>query len=124
MLREIKNTLQKPDEPRKRWFSSPDMDLFVWLNDNDDIVGYHLTYDKKAQEKALTWKKDKGFTHSGVDDGSRPGKHPGSPLLTKDVSIQHYLLIRSLSKNKGDLDEDIHSFILAGIKEWKESFSN
>ncbi len=46
MLREIEETSQKRGEPKRRWFSGSEMDLFVWLNEDDEIVSYQLTYDK------------------------------------------------------------------------------
>ncbi len=50
-----KETSQKKGEPKKRWFTSLGMDLFVWLNDEDEIISYQLTYNKPHDEKALTW---------------------------------------------------------------------
>ena len=53
MLREIKETYQKRGEPRKRWFTSLGMDVFVWLDEEDEIISYQLTYNKPHNEKAL-----------------------------------------------------------------------
>ena len=54
MFREVLKVKQNPSEPRRRWFSSESMDLFVWLNDLDEVVRYQLTYNKPHYEKALT----------------------------------------------------------------------
>ena len=40
MLREIKNVSKKRDEPKKRWFSSPDIDLFTWFDNDDSIKNF------------------------------------------------------------------------------------
>ena len=56
MLREIKEVSQKSGEPDRRWYSSAGMDLFVWTNQDEEVVSYQLTYDKPHNEKALTWK--------------------------------------------------------------------
>ena len=116
MLREIKETSRKPGEPRKRWFSSLDMDVFIWLDDAGEIVSYQLTYDKPHREKAVTWSRDSGFLHLGVDDGSRPGKHPGSPLLVTDGRLVPGKLISLLETEAGDLDPWIRDFIIDGIE--------
>ncbi len=117
MLREIKETNQKRGEPKKRWFTSLSMDLFVWLNDDDEIISYQLTYNKPHDEKAITWSIENGFIHLGVDDGARPGKHPGSPLFIKDGNIKPAKIISTLKKNSGELDPSIKNFIVSGIEE-------
>lgn len=116
MLREIKETSQKIGAPKRRWFVDSSMDLFVWINDDDEVVSFQLTYDKPHAEKAITWSEEKGITHLGVDDGKRPGKHPGSPLLVKDGVIKPLKIVSMLSKNSGDLDPSIKNFIVSGIK--------
>ena len=61
MLREIQKTRQIPGEPRGRWFSGSNMDLFIRLNDDDEVVSYQLTYDEPHAQKALTWARMKAF---------------------------------------------------------------
>lgn len=117
MFREIKETKQRPDEPKKRWFSSLSMDLFVWLNDEDEILSYQLTYNKPHDEKALVWKRDKGYSHLGVDDGAHPGKHPGSPLLVKDGVFIPTKVISMIRNDKGEVSPWIKNFIVSGIEE-------
>jgi hypothetical protein len=117
MLREITNARQAQDEPKKRWFSSLNMDLFVWFNDDEEIISYHLTYNKPHDEKALTWSKEKGFLHLDVDDGRRPGKHPGSPLLVQDGAIQPKKIVAMLKENQTELEASIMNFIVSGIEE-------
>ena len=117
MLREIKETSQKRGEPKKRWYSSPSMDLFVWFNDNDEIISYHLTYNQLQDEKALTWSREHGFSYFAVDDGLRPGKHPASPLLIEDGVFKPSIIISMLKENSGDLEPSIENFIVSGIEE-------
>ena len=116
MLREIRETNQKIGEPKKRWFTSLNMDLFVWFNEDDEIISYHLTYNKPHDEKALTWSDKKGFLHSGIDDGTRPGKHPGSPLLVTDGELNSTKIISMFEKDSKELDPSIKSFIVSGIE--------
>ena len=116
MLREIKNVSKKRDEPKKRWFSSPDMDLFIWFDSDDSIVSYQFTYDKPNNEKALIWSAEEGLSHMEVDDGSRPGKHPGRPLIVADGVVKPYKIISMIQNNAGELDASIKNFIVAGIE--------
>jgi hypothetical protein len=84
-LRELRDTRQVAGEPRRRWFSSPDLDLIVWLNDEDQLVGFQLCYDKSRAERALTWRLGRGYDHMGVDDGeSGPGQYKSTPILVAD----------------------------------------
>ena len=96
MLREIKKTSQKAGEPKRRWFSGSEMDLFLWLNEEGEIVSFQLTYDKPNSEKALLWNEEEGYSHLGVDDGLKPGKHPGSPLFVEDGVIDPSKIISKL----------------------------
>ena len=116
MLREILETKQKPGEPRKRWFASLDMDLFVWFDEANEIISYQLTYDKPHGEKALVWSKENGFSHHGVDDGSRPGKYPRSPLFVDDGLVVPARIISLLKNDGGDLEPSIEAFIVAGVR--------
>lgn len=84
MLREISTTRQRPDEPRKRWFSSASMDLVTWFDDDEELVAFQLCYDKHHAECAVIWRRSgTRLEHLVVDDGeSTPGKHKASPILT------------------------------------------
>lgn len=117
MLREIMETSQKPGEPKKRWFTSSTMDVFVWFSDHDEIVSYQFTYNKPGDEKAIVWSKEKGFSHLGVDDGANPGKHPGSPLFVADGTLNPRKIITMLQKDEGELTPWIKDFIVSGIEE-------
>jgi hypothetical protein len=123
MLREITKVSQKRDEPRKRWFSSHSMDLFIWFDGDDRIVSFQFTYDKPHDEKALTWSREEGLAHMGVDDGSRSGKHPGSPLFVLDGAVSPGKIISMLLENAGELDPSIENFIVSCIEEcYKKNF--
>ena len=84
-LRELPDTRQVEGEPRRRWFSSPDLDLIVWVEDSEEIVGFQLCYDKTRRERALTWRLGRGYDHMGVDDGEQsPGQYKSTPILVAD----------------------------------------
>jgi hypothetical protein len=84
-LRELPDTRQVEGEPTRRWFSSPDLDLIVWVDERDAIVGFQLCYDKMRGERALTWRLGRGYDHMGVDDGEQsPGQYKSTPILVAD----------------------------------------
>ncbi|MFA9420922.1 MAG: hypothetical protein ACERLB_12300 [Gammaproteobacteria bacterium] len=91
------------------------MDLFVWTNDSDEVVSYQLGYDKPHPEKALSWSVERGFSHDDVDDGSRPGRHPGSPMLVADGEFAARRVLELFQVNAGPLEGDLREFIVSGI---------
>ena len=87
-LRELAHTRQVPGEPRRRWFSSLDLDLIVWLDDAENLVGFQLCYDKMHGERALTWRANRGYDHSAVDDGeARSTAYKQAPILVADGQL-------------------------------------
>ena len=85
MLRELRDVRQIEGEHRRRWFLDAFFDLIVWFDDEGEIVGFQLCYDKEGHQRALTWKAPSHYTHTGVDDGeNRPGKYKETPILVVD----------------------------------------
>ncbi|MDB5867341.1 MAG: hypothetical protein JWO70_5147 [Betaproteobacteria bacterium] len=84
-LRELRDTRQVAGEPRRRWFSSADLDLIVWLDETGSVVGFQLCYDKSRGERALTWRAGRGYDHSAIDDGEgNPAQYKSTPILVAD----------------------------------------
>lgn len=89
MLYEIKKVKSYKDEPRRRWFFDHDIDLTVWFDDADEIVGFQLCYDKPKNPHAFTWDKENGYRHHQIDDGERLDTlaRKGIPTLMLDGSF-------------------------------------
>ena len=68
MLREITTASQTDGEPRRRWFSAEEMDLYVWY-EKDNVVQFQICLDKGPEERALTWTQASGISFNTVDDG-------------------------------------------------------
>jgi len=112
MLRELCKTRQIPGSLPRRWFSSPDMDLILWY-DNDGIAGFQLCYDKDGREKAATLKPhSQGLHHSGVSDGEVPGfRHKQSPVLSSRIQPDLSRLIELFQQQARNLSADIRQFV-------------
>ena len=81
MLYEIPHLRQSKRSYVKRWFTSRDMDLFIWLR-NSEPVRFQLTYDKRSEEKAISWNFQLGFNHYLVDTGeTRLDHYKQTPIL-------------------------------------------
>lgn len=113
MLREIPRVRQIPGEPYRRWFCDEDFDLIVWL-EGAAIVGFQLSYNKNtpSQQRALTWKRDLGYTHDRVDDGeNRPGSHKSTPILVPDGLFSHQQIAQQFAAVSDEVDTDIAAFV-------------
>ena len=112
MLLEIPKVSQTPGEPRRRWFTDENFDLIVWFDDADAIVGFQIAYDKKEQQKALTWFPAKGFSHNLIDEGEdRPGRYKGTPILVVDGVFDAFTIAESFYAESGQMDSEIADFV-------------
>ncbi|RBP53348.1 hypothetical protein [Arenicella xantha] len=112
MLRQIVDVRQQAGECEKRWFNSSEVDLFIWFDSLENIISFHLIYDKHRDEKAVIWNKLSSALHVRVDDNSRPGHYPSSPLLTERVALDTQRLISLLGVQMQNVDPAITRFIL------------
>lgn len=67
MLREIPG--QNVQQQGRRWFASPDADLYVWENRQGDIESFEYCYRVRSSEFSLRWHFTRGFEHAQVDAG-------------------------------------------------------
>ena len=112
MLREIKSVRQIPGEPTRRWFNSEEMDLIVWQQ-NEDILGFQLCYDKTNNEKAVSWKQGLGLMHEDVNnDDVRDGPYKGTPVLTQNEFYDLEKIKTDFIKYSEMLPDEVKSFIL------------
>jgi hypothetical protein len=123
MLREIRDVKQASREPRRRWFSDANFDLILWVDPEDQIIGFQLCYDKESRQKALTWLKEKGYQHNRIDDGDNPGKMKASPVLEPNGHFDSEGIARRFLENKGDVPEKIADCVYDRIMNFRESLS-
>lgn len=130
MLTEIRKPRQIPDEPRRRWFHSADMDLIVWFAEGDVGEGsvpiaFQLCYDKARAEKALSWKPERGFVHLLVDDGeSAHGKYKATPLLMPDGACELGVLGQRFNAAGKGLPAAIRAFITTKLSQAADASLN
>ena len=115
MLREIP-ARQIAGEPPRRWFTSPDIDLFVWVDESGAPTGFQLCYDKQTREHALTWTEASGYTHMGVDGGeSRPGRYKGTPILVANGAIDFHGILGQLKEQGAALPAEFMQMLESRI---------
>jgi len=122
MLREIRNVRQVPGELKRRWFTSDTMDLIVWVDQSDDPAQIQLCYDKgrRRAERALTWRKGSGYTHTAVDDGEIAyGRYKSTPILVADSSFNSARVSDLFLKDSSHLPTHIVRFVSSKIQEYQ-----
>ena len=119
MLRELRDVKQVPGEPRRRWFSDENFDLIVWLDPEEQILGFQLCYDKEPRQKALTWLNGGGYRHNRIDDGDKPGKMKASPVLEANGYFDSEGIARRFMENKGDVPEKISECVYEKITRYR-----
>ena len=110
MLMEIPSVRQIPGEPRRRWFHDECMDLFAWM-EGGEIVGLQLSYDKPHRERTLTWRREAGYRHARTDEGTRPGRHPGTPLLVADGEFDSARVAGEFQRRAAKIDPAVAGFV-------------
>jgi hypothetical protein len=122
MLYEIRNIRQNEGEPRRRWFIDDYFDLVVWLNDDEEIQGFQLCYDKSKNQHALTWHKESGYMHNRVDSGEdKPGKPKGIPILVTDGFFDYEQIAEIFKRESKYIDDNISELIYKKILQYSNS---
>jgi hypothetical protein len=116
MLREIRPVLQRSGEHPRRWFTSEDLDLIVWFDDDGGLSAFELCYDKAERQRVLRWSHDGGREHHAVDSGEdRPGRHKASPLHIPDGTPDLPGLRARFTAQAGALDPALREAILSHL---------
>lgn len=118
MLKEL-SVSQNEEGVFRRWFQDDYFHLIIWYEaDTGGIRGFQLCYDVSKEERSLTWLSGKGFLHNAVDEGSRPMRHPSSPLLVEDGAFPAQSVIERFIEARGSIDGNIARLVVEKIIEF------
>jgi len=112
MLHEVKNARQVTGEGFRRWFTDQYFDLIVWYGDDRSIEGFQLCYDKSVKERALTWRRGRGFVHEKVDDGEMPLAAKMTPILLPDGHFDARGITSRFRAASAKMDREVAQFVL------------
>jgi hypothetical protein len=118
MLQEMCDVRQIEGEGRRRWFSDQYFDLIVWYDTGGAISGFQLCYDIEENERALTWMRDKGFSHDKIDDGQISGRAKMTPVLVADGLFAKETIAALFKAAAGSIASEIASFVYEKIKSY------
>jgi len=118
LLYEITHVRQSRRPQNKRWFTSPDMDLFVWARDGMP-VHFQLYLDKAGAEKVICWNIHQGFTSYQVNNGAAdPDRYKQTPLLkTSFMQLNPRVIARNFLAACEHIDTGISDFVYARLME-------
>lgn len=121
MLKEITEVRQNPGEDYRKIFQDEEFDLFIWYKDQETITGFQLCYDKKKEEKALSWHEERGFSHDRVQSGEEVYQVKRASSL-KSIGGGHLPGVLSrLKKAAGVLKMSEADFIFKKIREYQKA---
>lgn len=116
MLKEIRKIRQSEGEPRRRWFTAPLLDLYVWYDGDDNVVQFQICYDKGPDEQALTWKQGQGIVHHAVDDGEGGiYRMKSTPVIVADTRYDAGRIAGLVKQHGAKLEHDLYEFILSHL---------
>jgi hypothetical protein len=115
MLREISARQVEGDYPR-RWFVDDYFDLMVWLGPSSGIFGFQLCYDKEGDQRAVTWREDRGFAHDRVDTEDHGFVNP-APVLVPLITAVPFSVKALIEERSADLPAEIREVVLDKISE-------
>jgi len=117
-VREHLGVRQIPGESKRRWFSSNDFDLFVWVSNDQGFTGFELCYDKFHNEHSIIWKKGSHISHMAVDDGENtPGKYKQSPILVSDGVFDVKRIYSAFLEASQTLPKEVANFVLQALEQ-------
>jgi hypothetical protein len=102
----------------RRWFAAHGLDLIVWVDEADQIVGFQLCYEKKHKEFALTWKRHQGFNHSAVDAGEQLPTRNNTPILVPDGAFDPEFVTGLFERASDNVPEPIRSLVVGALRRY------
>jgi len=121
-LIELKGVQQIVDERRRRWFSSSDMDLIVWYDEDDSIARFELYYDKNIREHVFIWGADNGFAHLAVDDGEQKPvlEYKEAPILIPDGHVDPNHIRYLFEGSRENLPAEVATLVLSKLVQYPD----
>ena len=114
-LYEIKGIQRHTGEHKRRWFFDHEIDLCVWVDEQEQIIGFQLVYDKLADTHALTWWAYKGYSHNRVVDDRW---HLPNTLVADGIFDQNRMTA-FFKKKAVEVDPKVSEFVFQKLLEYR-----
>ncbi len=127
MLYELPNPRQIEGDGYRRIFMDKYFDIYIWYEDksNDEILGFQMCYNKNSNhEKALTWYKNKGYSHQMIDSGESNILGKQAPTMTGVQASGLQRVIRRFNHASENIDPIIKEFLKQKFMEYENIIQN
>lgn len=104
----------------RRWISDDYFDLIVWYEPGGAVHGFQLCYDKSGNERALTWTRGGGFSHSAIDSGEANPNANRTPILVADGEFPAAQVHGEFIGRGGLLPVEIRDLVLGRIADYEK----
>ena len=113
------NSSPHPAARNKLWFHDAEHDLFVWLDNSKQPVGFQFSYHKNHMEHAINWSSDRGYSHDKIDAGeSRPGGYKMTPIMVPDGEFETEKVTEEFAAISREIDKGIAEFVLQKLLDY------
>lgn len=102
----------------RRWLIDDRFDLIVWYDSDGAVHGFQLCYDKPYSERALTWLRDRGFSHMKVDSGDQNAFSNETPILLPDGSFPDERIAAEFQHHAKAIPAELRDLVLQKIVEF------
>jgi len=124
MLEAVRNVPQEEgDSGSRSWFADDELELILWYSAAGEVVGFQLCYDLHRRERAFTWKKESGLTHSRIDSGEECPLHNRSPILISEPRAPLRQVTAEFTSRSSKLDPSIVELVATTISTFETSGS-
>ncbi len=118
MLVEYYLTQQASIQGYRRWFQDDYFDLFVWQDENEEIISFQLCYDRSGEERVLVWDNEKGFEHYQIDDGEATPCKNMAPVFLSPALFSRTEVIPQFIRASMMITPYISQFIMQKLVEY------
>ena len=120
MFSEFSDISQIEGEPKRRWFADKNLELIVWLDEDDKIVGFQFCYETDKESRAVTWLENTGYSHARIDEGEdRLPHHKATPILIPDRVFDKKIVEERFASSSDGIPKEIARFVSKKLSEYK-----
>ena len=117
MLREIPHVRQDKPGLKRRWYQNEFFDLYTWHAPDGALVSFQLCYDVRGRERALSWHREHGCSHTRIDAGD-DGPLSRTPILVGGGCFPHRIVREWFAQEAAILAAPTRDLIIARMREY------
>ncbi len=114
---ELKSVRQVEGEMLRRWFDDDEgfFDLITWIDDDETVSGFQLSYDIQGDERAITWLGGE-FSHRDIDAGTDSPLSNDSSILVGATVFPIAQIVRRFRTSSAEIDPAVRETVLSQLE--------